>query len=245
MIFGHMSTADPVSEYDAACAIGERANPTAAAAPRRLSVFFVSIAILLLSITRMARSRPRWGRWVHDDVGLEANLVVHALIAEVADRAPDDRRYVRTCRAGVAAFSGRALAVLRAAPGEHAAAAAALADESVTADSIAVLDGDRVRGIGAGYEERTSEREIRLVELLHDAQDAGGRGTHAGDATCRVRRALQVEPICVPADANADAGGVDASALEGAARTHQGLPKAQILERELRPAGGVEIDRQR
>src|SRR5262245_63855253 len=140
MIFGHMSTADPVSEYDAACAIGERANPTAAAAPRRLSVFFVSIAILLLSITRMARSRPRWGRWVHDDVGLEANLVVHALIAEVADAALDDRRYVRACRARVAAFSDRAIGVLGAARGERSAATTALAEETIAADAVAVLD---------------------------------------------------------------------------------------------------------
>src|SRR5262245_18174639 len=96
MIFGHMSTADPVSEYDAACAIGERANPTAAAAPRRLSVFFVSIAILLLSIPRMAGSRSRWG-WAHDDVGLEANLVVHAHIAEVTGATGD--RWYRDVRA--------------------------------------------------------------------------------------------------------------------------------------------------
>src|SRR5262245_38160024 len=131
----------------------------------------ISIAILLLSIVRMARSRPRWW-WPDDDVRLEADLVVHALITEIAGRAAAARD--RAGRAGVAAFPGRAVRIFVAAHVQRAATAAELPDEVV----VVGIDRVGVGGVRPGSDDGREDRGIRLVELLDQRQDARRRSTH-------------------------------------------------------------------
>src|SRR5215470_8970323 len=101
-IFGYTSTAAPVSEYVAACAIGAKTSPTTAAAPSRLACLLVSIVFLLLSVPS-GRSRS----YRNDDIRLEADLVVHALITEVARSAAARGSNVGTGRAGRPALADR------------------------------------------------------------------------------------------------------------------------------------------